>query len=76
MHEVWFGSPEHDSVINAGVPATAGTKEDKGVTVTVAVPACPAVSVFDGDRLETATTNDELHWEVTVCETEVEVEPL
>jgi hypothetical protein len=47
--------------MNAGTLPILSRKDGKGVMVTVAVPCCPAVSVFDGDRLETVTANDELH---------------
>ena len=50
-------------------------KAGKGVTVTVAVPCCPAVREFEGDMLETVTANDELHCELMVVEAAEEVEP-
>ena len=55
------GSPEQETVMNAGALPKLSMKDGKGVMVTVAVPCCPAVSVFDGDMLETVTANDELH---------------
>ena len=62
--------------MNAGVPPDAGTKSVNGMTVTVPVPASPAVIVFEGVKLETVTKNDELHCEVTVWDTATELEPL
>jgi hypothetical protein len=76
IQEVWFGNPEQDKVINAGAAPDAGTKDDRGVTVIVPVPAWPAVRVFDGERLDTVTTNEAVHCELTVCDTATEAELL
>jgi hypothetical protein len=76
VQEVWFGNPEHDKVINAGVPPDAGTKDELGVTVIVPVPAWPAVRVFEGARLDTVTTNGVEHCELTVCETAIDADVL
>ena len=61
--------------MNAGALPKLSMKDGKGVIVTVAVPCCPAVSVLDGDMLETVTANDALHWELIVGEAAGEVEP-
>jgi hypothetical protein len=69
------GSPEQETVMNAGALPKLSIKDGKGVMVTVPVPVCPAVRVFDGDRLETVTANDALHWELMVGEAAAEGEP-
>jgi len=70
-----LGSPEQETVMNAGALPRLARKEGKGVTVTVAVPCWPAVSVFDGDMAETVTANDALHCELIDWETETELDP-
>ena len=44
--------------MNAGALPRLSMKDGKGVMVMVAVPCCPAVSVLDGDMLETVTESD------------------
>ena len=61
--------------MNAGALPMLSRKAGKGVMVTVAVRCCPAVSVLEGDMLETVTANDELHCELMAGEAAGEVEP-
>ena len=74
-----MGRPEQETVINAGAPVSFSEVINvwDGVTVTVAVPDWPAVSVIapevDGETLETETAKSVVH--CALIDTEANVEP-